>query len=116
MSANMIIIGHPRLTDYFLAHQNRVHAIESLIGWGIPAVLAVLPYAIKGKDAYSNFAAICPTCFARDPDLEYYTLLLPNQLFQVLLGLLLGCMAILKEKKVSLVWNSKLFCRHLCLY
>ena len=99
-AANIAIIKFPQLAHSFFAHLNCIHAIESLIGWGLPGVLAILPYAIKGKDAYRNVVSICPTCFWREPEMEYFTLLLPIQIFLVLLGLLIGFLALTAEKQV----------------
>ncbi|XP_065829180.1 uncharacterized protein [Oscarella lobularis] len=100
MAVNVVIIGLPHLADSFFVHLNRIHATELLLGWGIPAFLSILPFAIEGKNAYSNFAGICPTCFIRDRDLEYYTSVLPNQVFEILLGVVMGCIAIIKERKL----------------
>eukprot|EP00118_Oscarella_pearsei_P020719 m.226372 g.226372 ORF g.226372 m.226372 type:complete len:527 (+) comp40025_c0_seq2:98-1678(+) len=75
--------------DAFVHDTNKVHLIQSLAVWGSSGVLCILPYAVKGGEAYSNIF-LSYTCSTVDTTLQYFTNAIPIEVGLSIAGLCLS--------------------------
>ena len=77
------VIGNPVKAQDFFRNAQRIHLIESIIGWLVPGLLVGIGLLVDGKYAATKLGHGIETCGPSSKWTDYFTAVLPLQLIAI---------------------------------
>lgn len=93
-------IVFPTKKHFIFNNSKKLHLIQSVVAWGIPAVLVGTVFAVDGQ--YSSMILTPEFCSPPSRTVNYYTLAMPSQINVGIAGSLLIWICYKLRKQVSI--------------